>query len=191
MKIKSLAILAVAAVGFTACSDAWLEDYKLDQNRPSDVSMEVLLPSAQAAYGMTQGDVLPRLTSIFMQQMTGTDRQSLAHNRYAQIGEGDFNTPWNNSYAGGLYDLKLIEDKAEAAGASAYVGVAKIMTAMYLGVLTDHFGDIPYTDALQGADNLKATFDSQADIYNTIFTLLSEGKDALAQPSSVTPVVTI
>ena len=187
MKIKSLAILAVAALGFTACSDAWLEDYKLDQNRPSDVSMEVLLPSAQAAYGMTQGDVLPRLTSIFMQQMTGTDRQSLAHNRYAQIGEGDFNTPWNNSYAGGLYDLKLIEDKAEAAGASAYVGVAKIMTAMYLGVLTDHFGDIPYTDALQGADNLKATFDSQADIYTTIFTLLSEGKDALAQPSSVTP----
>jgi hypothetical protein len=149
--------------------------------------MEVLLPSAQAAYGMTQGDVLPRLTSIFMQQMTGTDRQSLAHNRYAQIGEGDFNTPWNNSYAGGLYDLKLIEDKAEAAGASAYVGVAKIMTAMYLGVLTDHFGDIPYTDALQGADNLKATFDSQADIYTTIFTLLSEGKDALAQPSTVTP----
>jgi hypothetical protein len=149
--------------------------------------MEVLLPSAQAAYGMTQGDVLPRLTSIFMQQMTGTDRQSLAHNRYAQIGEGDFNTPWNNSYAGGLYDLKLIEDKAEAAGASAYVGVAKIMTAMYLGVLTDHFGDIPYTDALQGADNLKATFDSQADIYTAIFTLLSEGKDALAQPSSVTP----
>ena len=74
---------------------------------------------------MTQGDVLPRLTSIFMQQMTGTDRQSLAHNRYAQIGEGDFNTPWNNSYAGGLYDLKLIEEKAEAAGASAYVGVAK------------------------------------------------------------------
>jgi len=187
MKIKSLAILAVAAVGFTACSDSWLEDYKLDQNRPSDVSMEVLLPSAQAAYGMTQGDVLPRLTSIFMQQMTGTDRQSLAHNRYAQIGEGDFNTPWNNSYAGGLYDLKLIEEKAEAAGASAYVGVAKIMTAMYLGVLTDHFGDIPYTDALQGADNLKATFDSQADIYTAIFTLLSEGKDALAQPSSVTP----
>jgi len=187
MKIKSLAILAVAAVGFTACSDAWLEDYKLDQNRASDVSMEVLLPSAQAAYGMTQGDVLPRLTSIFMQQMTGTDRQSLAHNRYAQIGEGDFNTPWNNSYAGGLYDLKLIEEKAEAAGASAYVGVAKIMTAMYLGVLTDHFGDIPYTDALQGADNLKATFDSQADIYTAIFTLLSEGKDALAQPSSVTP----
>jgi hypothetical protein len=187
MKIKSLAILAVAAVGFTACSDAWLEEYKLDQNRPSDVSMEVLLPSAQAAYGMTQGDVLPRLTSIFMQQMTGTDRQSLAHNRYAQIGEGDFSTPWNNSYAGGLYDLKLIMDKANELDAPAYAGVAKIMTAMYLGILTDHFGDIPYTQALQGADNLKATYDSQQDIYATIFSLLSDGKVDLASPSAVMP----
>ena len=37
MKIKSLAILAVAALGFTACSDAWLEEYKLDKNRPSEI----------------------------------------------------------------------------------------------------------------------------------------------------------
>jgi len=187
MKIKSLAILAVAAVGFTACSDAWLEEYKLDQNRPSDVSMEVLLPSAQASYGMTQGDVLPRLTSIFMQQMTGTDRQSLAHNRYAQIGEGDFNTPWNNSYAGGLYDLKLIQEKAAEANAPAYEGVAQIMTAMYLGILTDHFGDIPYSDALQGADKLKAEYDSQQDIYATIFSLLADGKANLLEPSDVMP----
>lgn len=187
MKIKSLFIVAVAAVGLTACSDAWLEDYKLDQNRPSDVSMGVLLPSAQASYGMVQGDVLPRLTSIFMQQMTGTDRQSLAHNRYAQIGEGDFDTPWNNSYAGGLYDLKLIIDKADAQGATAYSGIAKIMTAMYLGILTDHFGDIPYSQALQGAGNLKATYDSQQDVYNTIMNLLDAGKADLASPSSVSP----
>ena len=47
----------------------------------------------------------------------------------------------------------LIEDKAAELNAPAYAGIAKIMTAMYLGVLTDHFGDIPYTQALQGADN--------------------------------------
>ena len=54
--MKSIALVAVAALGLTACSDAWLEEYKLDQNRPSDVSMGVLLPSAQANYGMVQGD---------------------------------------------------------------------------------------------------------------------------------------
>ena len=187
MKIKSLAILAVIAFGFTACSDAWLEEKKLDQNRPSEVSMGVLLPAAQAGCGMLQGDVLPRLTSIFMQQMTGTDRQSLAHNRYAQIGEGDFNTPWNNSYAGGLYDLQLIMDMADEQDAPAYRGIAKIMTAFALGILTDHFGDIPYTEAFNGAANLKPVYDSQEDIYNTIFTLLAEGKADLALPSSVMP----
>ena len=187
MKIKSLAILAVIAFGFTACSDAWLEEKKLDQNRPSEVSMGVLLPAAQAGCGMLQGDVLPRLTSIFMQQMTGTDRQSLAHNRYAQIGEGDFNTPWNNSYAGGLYDLQLVMDMADEQDAPAYRGIAKIMTAFALGILTDHFGDIPYTEAFTGAANLKPAYDSQEDIYNTIFTLLAEGKADLALPSSVMP----
>ncbi|MGB1281532.1 MAG: SusD/RagB family nutrient-binding outer membrane lipoprotein [Schleiferiaceae bacterium] len=187
MKIKSLAILAVIAFGFTACSEAWLEEKKLDQNRPSEVSMGVLLPAAQAGCGMLQGDVLPRLTSIFMQQMTGTDRQSLAHNRYAQIGEGDFNTPWNNSYAGGLYDLQLIMDMADEQDAPAYRGIAKIMTAFALGILTDHFGDIPYTEAFTGAANLKPAYDSQEDIYNTIFTLLAEGKADLALPSSVMP----
>ena len=187
MKFKTLIIVAVAAFGLTACSDAWLEEKKLDPNRPSEVSMEVLLPAAQAGCGMLQGDVLPRLTSIFMQQMTGTDRQSLAHNRYAQIGEGDFNTPWNNSYAGALYDLQLIMDMADESGATAYSGIAKIMTAKALGILTDHFGDIPYTDAFNGAGNLKPSFDSQESIYTTIFTLLAEGKADLAAPSSVSP----
>ena len=31
MKIKSLLFVAVAAVSFTACSDAWLEEYRLDE----------------------------------------------------------------------------------------------------------------------------------------------------------------
>ena len=187
MKIKSLLIVAVAAIGFTACSDTWLEDYKLDQNRPSEVTMAVLLPSAQAGCGMLQGDVLPRLTSIFMQQMTGTDRQSLAHNRYAQIGEGDFNTPWNGSYAGSLYDLQLIMDMADEQDAPAYSGVAKVMTAKALGILTDHFGDIPYSEAFQGAGNLKPAFDSQEDIYTSIFTLLDEAQADLASPSTLSP----
>lgn len=187
MKIKSLLIVAVAAIGFTACSDAWLEDYKLDQNRPSDVTMAVLLPSVQASYAMVQGDVMPRLTSIFMQQMTGTDRQSLAHNRYAQIGEGDFDTPWENGYSGGMYDLTLIIKKAGEQNSPAYAGIAKILMAMNLGILTDHFGDIPYSTAFQGADGLNPTYDSQSDIYDVIFSLLEEAKLNLLETSSLMP----
>ena len=179
--------LLAAGVFATSCSDEWLEAYKLDPTRPSDAPMSTLLPSAQASYAFVQGDVLPRLTGIFVQQMTGVDRQSLAHNRYSQIGEGDFDTPWNNSYAGGLYDLQLVIEKSKTLDAPAYSGVAKITMAMYLGTLTDHFGDIPYSQALQGAAGLKPSFDSQESIYASIATLLQEGSAELDLPSSVKP----
>jgi hypothetical protein len=78
-------------------------------------------------------------------------------------------------------------DMADEQDAPAYRGIAKIMTAFALGILTDHFGDIPYTEAFTGAANLKPAYDSQEDIYNTIFTLLAEGKADLALPSSVMP----
>lgn len=175
MKKTLIAVAAMGLVMTTSCSKEWLEDYKVDPTRPTDVTEDVLLTSAQAYYAMASGDVIPRLTSIFMQQMTGTDRQSLAHNRYAQIGEGDFNTPWGDlSYAGGMYDLNLIIGKTSG-NSPHYSGVAKIMMAAYLGNMTDCFGDIPYSQAFQGEDNLQPVFDSQEDIYNSIFTLLDEG----------------
>tara|TARA_Y100000385_G_C13078214_1_gene632516 strand:+ start:541 stop:1881 length:1341 start_codon:yes stop_codon:yes gene_type:complete len=186
MKFKLISFIAAAAIVSAACTNDWLEEYKLDQNRPSDVGLNVLLPSAQASYGMVQGDVLPRLTSIVMQQMTGTDRQSLAHNRYAGISEGDFDTPWNNSYSLGMYDLQLILNKA-GDEEKAYTGIAKIMMAMYLGILTDHFGDIPYSDALQGAANLIPEYDSQQDIYASILALLEDGKADLVTPGTLLP----
>ncbi len=187
--MKKLFLIPLFAVGiFTvSCTDEWLEAYKLDPTRPSDAPMSTLLPSAQASYAFVQGDVLPRLTSIFVQQMTGIDRQSLAHTRYAQIGEGDFDTPWENAYAGGMYDLKIVIEKAEALDAPAYAGVAKIMTAMYLGTLTDHFGDIPYEEALQGSGNFKPAFQSQEQIYGVIATLLQEGAADLDKPSTLKP----
>lgn len=175
----------LGATLLTACSNSWLEEYTEDPTRPIDVGADVLLTSAETFYVLSHGDALPRLTSIFMQQMTGTDRQSLAHNRYAQIGESDFDSPWGLAgYGGGMYDLKLIIDKANADGAPHYSGVAKILMAQYLGLLTDHFGDIPYSEAFQGADNLNPAFDSQQDIYNTIFTLLSEGRTEVTAATS-------
>lgn len=185
MKKLNVLLSSLLAVSLTvSCSKKWLEDYTEDPTRPSDVSVRVLLPSAQVSYAMAQGDVLPRMTSLFIQQMTGTDRQSLAHQRYAQIGEGDFDQTWGpNGYAGGMMDLKIIIDKT--AGTSPnYSGVAKVMMAMYLGLFTDVWGDIPYTEAFKGVENLNPRYDSQQQIYTTIQTLLDEAITELQNPTS-------
>ncbi|MFN4298247.1 MAG: SusD/RagB family nutrient-binding outer membrane lipoprotein [Thermaurantimonas sp.] len=185
MKKLNLLLTSLLAVGLTvSCSKKWLEDYTEDPTRPSDVSVRVLLPSAQVSYAMAQGDVLPRMTCLFIQQMTGTDRQSLAHQRYAQIGEGDFDQTWGpNGYSGGMKDLSIIIEKTEGSSPN-YSGVAKVMMAMYLGLFTDVWGDIPYSEAFKGADNLNPRYDSQQQIYATIQTLLDEAIAELQNPVS-------
>lgn len=172
--LKIVTGIAIAAVIVSSCRKSWLEDYTEDPTRPIDVTVDVLLPSAQVFYVMSQSDVIPRLTGIFTQQMTGTDRQSLAHNRYAQIGESDFDVVWGwNGYAGGMYDLKLIIDKSE--DSPHYSGVARIMMAQYLGLFTDIWGDIPYNEALQGSNNLNPGYQTQQQIYTIIQNLLDQG----------------
>lgn len=187
-QLKIYGLLMGGILLMTSCGKDWLEEYQPDPTRPTDVSVDVLLPSAQAYYGMAQGDVVPRLTGIFMQQMTGADRQSLAHNRYAQIGESDFDNVWaDNGYAGGMKDLEVIISKTEGSSPH-YAGVAKIMMAQYLGLFTDLWGDIPYSEALLGADNLNPAYQSQESIYATIDALLVEGiANCQAGESTLTP----
>ena len=183
-KLFKTTALALVLVGFSSCTKDWLEDYTEDPSRPISVSPQVLLPSAQISYAMAQGDAIPRLTSIFLQQMTGTDRQSLAHNRYAQIGESDFDAVWGaNGYAGGMMDLKIIIDQTSD-GSPHYSGAAKIMMALYLGLFTDTWGDIPFTEALQGSGNLNPNYESQEAIYNHILRLLDEGMAGVNAASS-------
>ncbi|NDC73220.1 MAG: SusD/RagB family nutrient-binding outer membrane lipoprotein [Sphingobacteriia bacterium] len=166
----------------SACTKDWLQDYTADPARPLEVSVKVLLPSAQVSYTMAQGDALPRLTSIFLQQMTGADRQSLAHNRYAQIGEADFDVIWaDNGYAGGMKDLQLIIEATEGKS-PRYCGIARIMMAQYLGMFTDIWGDIPYGNALKGADDYNPSYVSQQQIYTSIEEMLTTAIAELGQP---------
>ena len=175
---KKLVVVVLCAIGLFGCSNQWLDDYRLDPNRPSEVSMQVLLPAIQANYAMVQGDVLARASAEWMQHMTSQIRTAYEYN---------YDRTWNNAYAGGLYDLKLLREQALALDAPAYAGIADIMTALYMGLLVDHFGDVPFTQALSGSQNLKPGYDSGAVVYDSIFSLLSRGKEQLLRSSAMVP----
>jgi hypothetical protein len=92
----------------------------------------------------------------------------------------DFN--WDNYYAAYLYDLQIIinynTNPATASKAAEYgsnnnqVAVARILKAYLFSLLTDCYGDLPYTSALQ-ADNGLIAFDGQENIYNSLFNELT------------------
>jgi hypothetical protein len=90
---------------------------------------------------------------------------------------------WSTELAGPINDLnKIIEinsDKQTAPLAATQgsnnnqIAIARILKAYRYSVLTDRYGDMPYSEALH-YDNLTPTFDKQQDIYNDLFKELDE-----------------
>lgn len=54
------------------------------------------------------------------------------------------------------------------------IAVARILKAYFMWHITDRWGDLPYTEALQGVENLTPKYDLQKDIYYLLFTELKE-----------------
>ena len=92
---------------------------------------------------------------------------------------------WRIPYADVLPDLDLVIKKSEEEGAWNYWVVGKIMTAFTYHVLTDAYGDIPFTEALKG-QNCKYD-DSKTVVYPGIIKMLRrrnrQGSGSLCQRS--------
>lgn len=59
------------------------------------------------------------------------------------------------------------------------IAVAKILKAYYFWNITDRWGDVPYSEALQGSDDLTPAYDTQEFIYNDLFEELKEASEMM------------
>lgn len=180
-------LLGAAAFSFTAC-ERYFDGVNDNPNQPIDVTADVLLPSTQVYMAYGNGGDASRFTSLLVQQVTGTARQWEAYNNY-NIGQNEMDNWWRfNAYAGPFNDLSVIIDKSEALAQHEYAGIAKTLMAYGIMVTTDLFGDIPYSECFQGVDNLKPKYDTQEEVYNSIFNLLSAARaDFAMDPSPIAP----
>lgn len=101
--------------------------------------------------------------------------------RYVQAGT-DNDGYWQRAYANSLADLDYIDKNSTSA---AYRGISKVLKAYIFQGLVDHFGDVPFTEALNGAiengSNLSPNYDSAEDvIYPGLVTMLDEALEELA-----------
>jgi len=188
IKLNIIAFFALILIGVVSCDEKWVDvAVNDDPNNPKEVTMDLLLPSSHAGMAYIMGGNASFYSSIFMQQLSGGEGQMSDADKYFVVGTTT-NRMWNLSYAGWLTDLKIVMEKADELEAPHYKGVAQVSTALALGMLTDLFGDIPYSDALKGAENLKPKYDTQEKIYETIFTLLNDGVTNLKLDANNRPV---
>lgn len=193
MKHKILTILGslILLLGVTSC-DKWIDpEININPDAPINVPPDLILPSLQArtGYNVVGGNDMTRTISLWMQHTTGIARQSQSEGAYT-LREGDVNNLWGDVYADALMDAKqiLLQTAIEGQESYHFTGVVQILQAVILGYATDVWNDIPWTEALQGGENISPAFDSQEQIYATIQDLLDQGIANLNQDDSFLPL---
>lgn len=84
-----------------------------------------------------------------------------------------WNGLWSSAYRGMMEDIRLMNILAEEAGLPYYKGMGKVFQGYLLLTLVDMFGDVPYSEALQGGEGiLNPIADSGESVYAAAIALL-------------------
>lgn len=162
-------IAAFMLMVFAGCSD--FLDINDDPNNPLDVRVSQLLPSIQERLAANLGmSGLSNSTSFLMHQ--NVTRGNL--NDY-DVQPSTAAGVWNSLYQDCLTDIREIIRISEENDYPQYLGAAQIMKAHIYSVLVDYWGDVPFSDANQGALNPTPTFEGGEAIYDAIFAMIDEG----------------
>jgi Starch-binding associating with outer membrane/Susd and RagB outer membrane lipoprotein len=122
--------------------------------------------------GAQNGDGL----SLFGAQLTRVYSLSNgnAKNYASTFLASDSDDEWVNAYDGILKDSRLMTKLALEQGRTKHIGIAQFIEAYTMSAMVDFYGDIPYSEALLGSQNLSPKLDSGASIYAKCIILLDK-----------------
>lgn len=181
-KINYILALLLSVTILTSCDYG---DENVDPTRPSgaDVDLRLVLPTAQTQAAFNNMASVARLSGILMQHFDGFDAQQIEYMIY-DINENTLDNFWNTGlYGGVMKDCIVLMEKGTEAEFPHYVGIAKILMANALGTATSIWGDVPYSNAFLGTEDLKPSYDSQESVYAAIQTLLDEAIVEMSTPT--------
>ncbi|SMB80132.1 hypothetical protein SAMN00120144_3889 [Hymenobacter roseosalivarius DSM 11622] len=158
-------------------------DYNVNPNRPKTVSLNQVLPGTQAQSASNIVSIGARVTGTVVQHFKGINAQPEGYTNYV-IDERTLDAYWQTGlYAGAMKDCADLIKRGTELNQPHHVGIGKILMAFNLEIATSLWGDVPYSEAFGGKENLSPAYDTQEDVYNSIQTLLSEAIIALNEPA--------
>lgn len=179
MKYLKIILTGIIAFSLSSCTKSVMDNINRDVNDPTNVPAANILPSAivETVFGTTGTD-LAWYSSVFTEQSAGVDEQFYDADRRNGITASSLvDNSWNSIYDN-LSVLKDIITRSSTGGSDpnpAILGIAQVLSAYNLAVATDMWGNVPWTQALQGSKNVHPTYDNQQDVYTAILGLLNDG----------------
>lgn len=177
MKRKILNYIGILAILFVAsCKPGDFGDINVSPNSPSSAQTYLLLTNSERQVSGLVSSVTGRL---FTQQNSETLYTS--ESRY-NLKVYDYSAAYNNMLEDLTLIIKLNTDADTKTLPSVISGgsngnqiaAARILKAFVFQAMTDRWGDIPYSESLQGLAKPLPKFDKQQDIYTALFKELKE-----------------
>lgn len=166
MKYITILFSVCLLFGFSSCKK--FLDVNENPNSPTVAPLKGLLGGTTYTTGLNVYRAGYN-TSYYTQYLSSSNPSS-SFDIYEYV---DASTLWSNLYDN-MTDLQDMMVFAEELGASDYIGVAKIMTALHLSMINDIWGDAPFSKAFS-LTTPTPEYDNAVDIFQTAITLLDEG----------------
>jgi hypothetical protein len=166
MKLTKYIFILAAGLFLSSCEDYL--DINDNPNGATTPPLRGLL--ANVTYNTADNVYELGSTVSFYTQYLASPNQASPIDVYDRISTSG---TWGSIYGvmGDIYDM---EKFATENNSYHYIGVAKVLMAINLGMIADSYGDAPYSEALD-FQTIVPAYDNQEQLYGVIQTLLDEG----------------
>lgn len=175
-RYKTVATALILSV--SACTEKF-DSINTNPNAPSTATADLFLPhgiqSAVDAYwggslGMDIGDLISQYWARI--QYTDIDQYSISSDVYSGA--------WQTFHVEALADYQRIYKMGVENKNPNYQAVAMIMRSWVFSLLTDIYGDIPYSQSIQGLEGIvQPKYDTQKEVYAGIIKELKAANDMI------------
>lgn len=180
--IRNIFLVALLILGIGSCTKNF-EEMNQSPNSPVDVpAINVFTDAVYSGLSVELGGWMQH-TYVGCWSQQWCKVQYVDEDKYETR---DLSGYFDGPYSGALKNLTIVINKTTEEGDDRLLAAAKIMRAWMFMYLTDLWGDIPYTEALQGfeADGIiKPVYDTQEDVYLALLDELEEANVLLTGTS--------
>ena len=180
---KNIYLPFILMFGILSSCSKNFEEINTDPNRPKEVNPGVMLGQMQyrivnSSIGGARG-----FTHELMQVTAPRSSSSNGvHRYYITPGDG----VWSNFY-NYITDMEDIIKLSDKLGEKNYKAIALVYKCWAYSILTDLYGDVPYSEAIKAIDgNFQPKFDKQKDIYTQILKDLVTANDLFDDSKALT-----